>query len=132
MSIIAATTSAPLRPQAAADGINDVLSDAFGVFEGIQGLAKIGVWVSVHVAPGTIEADVEISPDSIDLLPGLAHELESAGLSYTQTGVQVHGTMCQGTVDLRIAVDRADLSGDALDALVTAIGLAPQIGGEGR
>ncbi|MGW2181252.1 hypothetical protein ACWCXX_24765 [Streptomyces sp. NPDC001732] len=121
MTIIPFTTAAPIKPQAVSDGVEDVVTEAWTVFEGVQDLARLGVAVEVTVRPGEILADLTVRREAAHLLPTLVKELESSGITRTESGFRVLGTMCQGNVSLRIVVDSSEVTVEQLQALVAAV-----------
>lgn len=121
MTIIAVTQSAPPRPQAVSDGVEDVVAEAWGVFGEVQDLARLGVEVAVTVKPGDILADLVVRREVAHLLPALVRELENSGITRTETGFRIAGTMCQGNVGLRIVVDSSQVTVEQIEALVAAV-----------
>lgn len=121
MTIIAVTTAAPIRPQAVSDGVEDVVAEAWSVFGEVQGLARLGVEVAVTVRPGEILADLVVRKEAAHLLPTLVKELENSGITRTESGFRVAGTMCQGNVSLRIIVDSSQITVEQIEALVAAV-----------
>ncbi|MFH8410374.1 hypothetical protein ACH4FX_37210 [Streptomyces sp. NPDC018019] len=119
MSIISAAL--PLRPEALTNGVEDVVSEAWSVYEDVKSLARIGVDISVTVNPGTITADLTVSPQAVHLLPALIDELEDSGITRTPGGARILGTMCEGRVHLRITVDSAEITVDRIEALVASV-----------
>lgn len=121
MNIIAATTAAPLRPQAMAAGVEDVVAEAWSVYGEVQTLAGLGIEVEVSVSrQGRIAVEVTASREAAELLPALVEQLERSTVTYTPTGVRAIGTMCEGHVDVTVTVDRADVTIDELERLVDA------------
>ncbi|MFJ9412503.1 hypothetical protein [Streptomyces sp. NPDC101393] len=121
MNIIAATTAAPLRPQAMAAGVEDVVAEAWSVYGEVQTLAGLGIEVEVSVSrQGRIAVEVTASREAVELLPALVEQLERSTVTYTPTGVRAIGTMCRGHVDVAVTVDRADLTTAELEQLVAA------------
>ncbi|MFE7427464.1 hypothetical protein [Streptomyces sp. NPDC057545] len=121
MTIMAFTTAAPIRPQAVSDGVEDVVAEAWSVFGEVQDLARLGVEVAVTVRPGEILADLVVRKEAAHLLPTLVQELENSGITRTETGFRIAGTMCQGNVGLRIVVDSAEVTVGQIEALVAAV-----------
>ncbi|MGW3091603.1 hypothetical protein [Streptomyces sp. NPDC001108] len=120
MTIIPFTTAAPVRAQAVSDGVEDVVAEAWTVFGEVQDLARLGVEVAVTVRPGEILADLVVRREAAHLVPALVQELENSGITRTETGFRIAGTMCQGNVGLRIVVDSAEVTVGQLEALVAA------------
>ncbi|MGW3253551.1 hypothetical protein ACWDCX_23695 [Streptomyces fungicidicus] len=120
MTIIAVTTAAPIRQQAVADGVEDVVAEAWSVFGEVQDLVKFGIEVEVTVRPGEILADLVVRKEAAHLLPALVKELENSGISRTESGFRVAGTMCQGNVSLRIIIDSSQITVEQIEALVAA------------
>ncbi|MFG2236137.1 hypothetical protein ACGFNX_40145 [Streptomyces sp. NPDC048723] len=131
MTIIA-TSAAPIRPQAAVDALDDVVADAFSLFDEVQGLAKLGVRLALTVLPGRIAADVTLQPESAGLLARLAGELENTSITYTPAEVGIVGSMGQGNIAVRITVGRAHLTAGDLEDLVAAVDLDPTIAAYGQ
>ncbi|MFI1568498.1 hypothetical protein ACH4ZX_36685 [Streptomyces sp. NPDC020490] len=121
MTIIAVTNAAPLRPQAVSEGVHDVVAEAWSVFEEVQDLSKLGVEVAVTVRPGEIVADLAIRKEAAHLLPTLVKELEHSGITRTEAGFRIAGTMCQGNVGLRVLVDSSQITVEQIEALVAAV-----------
>ncbi|MFV8133154.1 hypothetical protein [Streptomyces syringium] len=107
MSIMAVTTSAPLKP-AAAEDFSDVVGDVFPVYEGVQNLTRIGVSASIIIQSGEIVATVSLAPEAVaaGLLPAIVGELEDPGVirSKEGSGLLVTGSMAQGNVTVRVKV----------------------------
>ncbi|MFJ2589742.1 hypothetical protein [Streptomyces sp. NPDC087538] len=120
MTIMAFTTAAPIRPQALSDGVEDVVAEAWSVFGEVQDLARLGAEIAVTVRPGEILADLTVSREAAHLLPTLIQGLETSGITRTETGFRIAGTMCQGNVSLRIIVDSAEVTVGQMEALVAA------------
>lgn len=121
MTIIAVTEAAPLRAKAVSDGVEDVVAEAWSVFGEVQDLVRLGVEVAVTVRPGEILADLVVRKDAAHLLPTLVQELEDSGITRTENGFRVAGTMCQGNVGLRILVDSSQITVAQIEALVSAV-----------
>ncbi|MFK4600537.1 hypothetical protein [Streptomyces pristinaespiralis] len=121
MTIIAVTTTAPIRPQAVSDGVEDVVAEAWSVFGEVQDLARLGVDVAVTVRPGEIVVDLVVRKEAAHLLPTLVQELEDTGIARTESGFRIAGTMCQGNVGLRIVVDSAEVTVEQMEALVAVV-----------
>lgn len=121
MTIIAVTNAAPLRPQAVTDGVDDVVQEAWSVFGEVQDLARLGVEVAVTVRPGEIVADLVVRKEAAHLLPTLVKELEDSGITRTETGYRIAGTMCQGNVSLRVIVASSEVTVEQMEALVAVI-----------
>jgi hypothetical protein len=121
MTIIAVTAAAPLRAKAVSDGVEDVVAEAWSVFGEVQDLVKLGVEVAVTVRPGEILADLVVRREAAHLLPALVQELEDSGITRTENGFRVAGTMCQGNVGLRILVDSSQITVEQIEALVSAV-----------
>lgn len=121
MTIIAVTQAAPLRAKAVSDGVEDVVAEAWSVFDEVQDLVKLGVEVAVTVRPGEILADLTVRREAAHLLPTLVKELEDSGITRTPHGFRIAGTMCQGNVGLRIVVDSSQITVEQIEALVAAI-----------
>ncbi|MET8945439.1 hypothetical protein ABZX30_18100 [Streptomyces sp. NPDC004542] len=124
MTIIAVTQAAPLRAKAVFDGVEDVVAEAWSVFEEVQDLSKLGVEVAVTVRPGEILADLVVRKEAAHLLPALVKELEDSGITRTETGFRIAGTMCQGNVGLRILVDSSRITVEQIEALVASVDVA--------
>ncbi|MBX7471265.1 hypothetical protein K1Y80_34975 [Streptomyces sp. MAG02] len=121
MTIIAVTEAAPLRAKAVSDGVEDVVAEAWSVFGEVQDLVRLGIEVAVTVRPGEILADLVVRKDAAHLLPTLVQELEDSGITRTENGFRVAGTMCQGNVGLRILVDSSQITVAQIEALVSAV-----------
>lgn len=121
MTIFAVTNAAPLRPQALSDGVDDVVQEAWEVFGEVQDLARLGVEVAVTVRPGEIVADLVVRKEAAHLLPTLVKELEDSGITRTETGYRIAGTMCQGNVSLRIIVASSEVTVEQMEALVAVV-----------
>ncbi|MGW3200084.1 hypothetical protein ACWDBD_37070 [Streptomyces sp. NPDC001118] len=130
MTIIAVTNAAPLRPQAVTDGVDDVVAEAWDVFEGVQCLSNLGVEVAVTVRPGKIVADLVVRKDAAHLLPSLVKELENTGITRTESGFRIAGTMCRGTVSLRVIVNSSEVTVEQIEALVAAVDVDAYAGGD--
>ncbi|MDH6545881.1 hypothetical protein [Streptomyces sp. SPB4] len=121
MTIIA-TSSAPLRPEAVNDGVEDVVAEAWNVYSQVQGLARIGVETSVSVSrKGRITVDLLVSKEAAGLLPSLVEQLDHSALTRTPGGFAVAGTIGQGNVSLQFRVDHASISVADAEALVAAV-----------
>jgi hypothetical protein len=123
MTIIAVTAAAPIRPKAVSDGVEDVVAEAWSVFGEVQDLVKLGIEVEVTVRPGRILADLVVRKEAAHLMPALVKELENSGISRTETGFRVAGTMCQGNVSLRLIIDSSQITVEQIEALVAAVDL---------
>ncbi|MFE4058803.1 hypothetical protein ACFXP3_21355 [Streptomyces sp. NPDC059096] len=125
MSITSITSSAPVRPGAAADGVRDLVAETFTVYGEVQDLARLGVQVAVTIAPGTITADITVGREAAGLVPGLIRELDDSRITRTPGGAGIVGSMCQGNVAVRITVSSAHVSVADLEALVAAVDVGP-------
>lgn len=121
MTIFAVTSAAPLRPQAVTDGVGDVVAEAWSVFGEVQDLARLGVEVAVTVRPGEIVADLVVRKEAAHLLPTLVKELEDSGITRTENGFRIAGTMCQGNVSLRVIVDSSEVTVEQMEAVVAVV-----------
>ncbi|MEU7206152.1 hypothetical protein [Streptomyces sp. NPDC045470] len=119
MSIISAAL--PLRPEALTNGVEDVVAEAWSVYEDVKSLSRVGVDVAVTVTPGTITADLTVNPLAAHLLPALIGELENSGITRTPGGARVFGTMCEGRVHLCVTVDSAEITVETIEGLVAAV-----------
>ncbi|MFH8520255.1 hypothetical protein ACH4CE_35330 [Streptomyces gelaticus] len=132
MTIIPFTTAAPIQPQAVSDGVDDVVAEAWSVFGEVQDLARLGIEAAVTVRPGEILADLTVSREAAHLLPTLVRQLEASGITRTETGFRIAGTMCQGNVSLRVIVDSSAVTVEQLEDLVAAadFDFGAYVGGE--
>lgn len=121
MTIIA-TTAAPLRPRAVSDGVEEVVAEAWTVYEEVQNLSRLGVEVAVTVSrQERITVALAVSAEAAGLLPTLVREMEHSALTRTPSRYTVTGTICQGNVRLQVAVDAAEVTVAELEALVAAV-----------
>lgn len=96
----------PLSSTGVTDMFNDSVADAFPLFESVQSLARLGVRVAFKVQPSTIIATITVDQAAASVLPALLAEIDDArpGTLPTSGKLVVTGSMCQGTVILRIVI----------------------------
>lgn len=95
----------PLSSTGIAEDVQDAVADAFPLFESVQNLARLGVSVTFEVAPSRIVATIKVAADAVKVLPALLEEIDDTRPGRLPDGqLVVTGSMCQGTVILRVLI----------------------------
>ncbi|WP_331718707.1 hypothetical protein [Streptomyces sp. NBC_00212] len=113
----------PLSSTGITEDVQDAVADAFPLFESVQKLARLGVNVTVEVAPSRIVATIRVTKDAVTVLPALLEEIDDARPDSLPDGkLVVTGSMCQGTVVLRVLIPQEWVTPEELAVLTgTAI-----------
>lgn len=108
----------PLNATGIGEDFNDAIAETFPLFEQVQGLARLGVSVEFTVAPSRIVATITVTPTATNVLPALLAEIDGARPGALPDGqLAVTGSMCQGTVTLRVLIPRGWVTADELAVL---------------
>jgi hypothetical protein len=108
----------PLNITGITDDLNDAIAETFPLFQEVQGLARLGIGVHFEVAPSTIIATITVSPTAANVLPALLAEIDDARPGSLPDGkLVVTGSMCQGTVTLRVLIPEAWVTAEELAVL---------------
>ncbi|WP_329564565.1 hypothetical protein OG711_38825 (plasmid) [Streptomyces uncialis] len=108
----------PVNPTGIANDLTDTVTEVFPLFAGVQMLARHGVSVEVTVAPSTIVATITVTPTAAPVLPAILAEIDDARPGSLPGGrLAVTGTMCQGTVTLRVLIPQDWVTADELAVL---------------
>ncbi|WP_330335781.1 hypothetical protein OHS33_39300 (plasmid) [Streptomyces sp. NBC_00536] len=111
----------PLNFTGIVEDVNDTVADAFPLFESVQKLAQYGINVAVEVAPSTIVVTFTVTPTATNMLPALFAEIDNAQPVTLSSGrLAVTGSMCQGTVTLRVLVPENWVTAEELAVLTGA------------
>ncbi|UZI33975.1 hypothetical protein [Streptomyces sp. VB1] len=114
----------PLSSTGIAEDVQDAVADAFPLFESVQTLARVGVSVTFAVAPSRIVATITVTKDAVTVLPALLEEIDDARPGQLPDGkLVVTGSMCQGTVTLRVLIPQEWVTAQEL-AVLTGTALA--------
>ncbi|MFJ3914405.1 hypothetical protein [Streptomyces vinaceus] len=109
----------PLNATGITEDVQDAVADAFPLFESVQNLARLGVSVEFTVAPSTIIATITVSATAASVLPALLAEIDDARpIRLAAGGLAVLGSMCQGTVTLRVLIPQGWVTAEELAVLV--------------
>ncbi|MGW6588415.1 hypothetical protein [Streptomyces globisporus] len=107
-----------------AEDVQDAVADAFPLFESVQNLARLGVSVTFEVAPSRIVATIRVAANAAQVLPALLEEIDDARPGQLPDGkLVVTGSMCQGTVTLRVLIPQEWVTAQEL-AVLTGTALA--------
>ena len=108
----------PVNVTGITENIHDAIAEVFPLFQEVQGLARLGVCVAFEVAPSTIIATITVTPTATPVLPALLAEIDDARPGSLPGGqLVVTGSMCQGTVVLRVVIPEAWVSAEELAVL---------------
>jgi hypothetical protein len=108
----------PLNSTGITDDIHDAIAETFPLFQEVQGLARLGVRLSFEVAPSRISAVITVAPGAASVLPALLAEIDDARPGSLPDGkLVVTGSMCQGTVTLRVLIPEAWVTAEELAVL---------------
>ncbi|MDA5279862.1 hypothetical protein [Streptomyces sp. Isolate_45] len=114
----------PLNYTGIVEDVTDAVADAFPLFESVQKLARLGVELAFEVAPSTIIVTFTVAPAATSVLPALLAEIDNAQPLRLSSGrLAVTGSMCQGTVTLRVLIPEGWVSAEEL-AVLTGIVIA--------
>ncbi|PJE97155.1 hypothetical protein CUT44_14340 [Streptomyces carminius] len=108
----------PLSPSGIAEDVQDAVADVFPLFESVQSLARLGVRIAFEVAPSRIVATITVTADAVKVLPALLEEIDDARPGQLPNGqLVVTGSMCQGTVTLRVVIPQEWVTPEELAVL---------------
>jgi hypothetical protein len=113
----------PLSSTGIAEDVQEAVNEVFPLFESVQKLARLGVSVAFKVAPSRIVATIQVTADAVKVLPALLEEIDDTRPGQLPDGqLVVTGSMCQGTVTLRVVIPQEWVSPEELAVLTgTAI-----------
>ncbi|MFF3958824.1 hypothetical protein ACFYY1_37315 [Streptomyces sp. NPDC001890] len=113
----------PLSSTGIAEDVQEAVNEVFPLFESVQNLARLGVSVAFEVAPSRIVATIKVTADAVKVLPALLEEIDDARPGQLPDGkLVVTGSMCQGTVTLRVLIPQEWVTPEELAVLTgTAI-----------
>jgi ubiquinone biosynthesis protein UbiJ len=116
----------PLSSTGITEDVQDAVADAFPLFESVQKLARLGVSVSFTVAPKRIVATITVTAGAVQVLPALLEEIDDARPGQLPDGkLVVTGSMCQGTVTLRVLIPQEWVSAEELAVLTGTVAADP-------
>ncbi|MFD8268494.1 hypothetical protein [Streptomyces althioticus] len=108
----------PLSSTGIAEDVQDAVADVFPLFESVQNLARLGVSVHFEVAPSRIVATIKVAADAVKVLPALLEEVDDTRPGRLPNGqLVVTGSMCQGTVTLRVLIPQEWVTPEELAVL---------------
>lgn len=108
----------PLSSTGIAEDVQEAVNEVFPLFESVQGLARLGVSVTFKVAPSRIVATIRVTADAVQVLPALLEEIDDARPGQMPDGkLVVTGSMCQGTVTLRVLIPQEWVTAEELAVL---------------
>lgn len=108
----------PLNAAGLAEEFNDAVDQVFPLFQEVQGLARHGVNVEFTVAPSVIVVTLTVAPTATNILPALLAEIDDARPGSLPGGqLVVTGSMCQGTVRLRVLIPQGWVTREELAVL---------------
>ncbi|MFY0516070.1 hypothetical protein [Streptomyces anulatus] len=112
----------PLSSTGIAEDVQDAVTDAFPLFESVQNLARLGVSVTFTVAPSRIVATITVTKDAVTVLPALLEQIDDARPGQLPDGkLVVTGSMCQGTVTLRVLIPQEWVTAQELAVLTGTV-----------
>ncbi|CUW33423.1 MULTISPECIES: hypothetical protein [Streptomyces] len=116
----------PLSSTGITEDVQDAVADAFPLFESVQKLARLGVSVTFTVAPSRIVATITVTADAVTVLPALLEEIDDTRPGQLPDGqLVVTGSMCQGTVILRVLIPQEWVSPKDLAVLTGTATIDP-------
>ncbi|MGW6654811.1 hypothetical protein AMK23_34240 [Streptomyces sp. CB02130] len=122
MTIMPAEVS--LSSTGIAEDVQEAVNEVFPLFESVQNLARLGVSVAFEVAPSRIVATIRVAANAAQVLPALLEEIDDARPGQLPDGkLVVTGSMCQGTVTLRVLIPQEWVTAQEL-AVLTGTALA--------
>lgn len=108
----------PLSPTGVAREVQETVTEVWPLFEAVQKLARLGVSVAVEVAPSRIVATITVTKDAVTVLPALLEEIDDTRPGALPDGqLVVTGSMCQGTVTLRVLIPQEWVTAEELAVL---------------
>ncbi|NGO48646.1 hypothetical protein [Streptomyces ureilyticus] len=108
----------PLSSTGIAEDVQEAVNEVFPLFESVQNLARLGVSVAFEVAPSRIVATIRVTADAVQVLPTLLEEIDDARPGQLPDGkLVVTGSMCQGTVTLRVLIPQEWVTAEELAVL---------------
>ncbi|MFE7212513.1 hypothetical protein ACFU93_21465 [Streptomyces sp. NPDC057611] len=108
----------PLSSTGIASEVQEAVTEVFPLFESVQKLARLGVRVAFEVAPSRIVATIRVTADAVKVLPALLEEIDDARPGQLPDGkLVVTGSMCQGTVTLRVLIPQEWVTSEELAVL---------------
>ncbi|MEU2899591.1 hypothetical protein ABZ690_08310 [Streptomyces sp. NPDC006967] len=111
----------PLSSTGIAEDVQEAVNEVFPLFESVQKLARLGVSVAFEVAPSRIVATIKVTADAVKVLPALLEEIDDARPGQLPDGkLVVTGSMCQGTVTLRVLIPQEWVTAEELAVLTGA------------
>ncbi|MFD9453428.1 hypothetical protein ACFWBC_10100 [Streptomyces sp. NPDC059985] len=111
----------PLNFTGIVEDVNDAVADTFPLFESVQKLARLGIELAFEVAPSTIIVTFTVTPTATSVLPALLAEIDHAKPQRLASGrLAVTGSMCQGTVILRVLIPENWVTAEELAVLTGA------------
>ncbi|MET9209647.1 hypothetical protein ABZW38_31495 [Streptomyces bacillaris] len=114
----------PLSSTGIAEDVQEAVNEVFPLFESVQKLARLGVSVAFQVAPSRIVATIRVAANAAQVLPALLEEIDDARPGQLPDGkLVVTGSMCQGTVTLRVLIPQEWVTAQEL-AVLTGTALA--------
>ncbi|MGK4578451.1 hypothetical protein [Kitasatospora sp. HPMI-4] len=116
----------PLNASGIVSDIYDSIGEAFSVFAEVQSLAGLGIHLAVEVEPGRICATLTVEPRAAAVLPALLAEIDAARPGALPGGrLVVTGSMCQGTVIVRVLIPENWVSAEELAVLTGTVSADP-------
>ncbi|MDG5807892.1 hypothetical protein P9869_35650 [Streptomyces ossamyceticus] len=108
----------PLNAAGLAEDFSEAVNQVFPLFQEVQGLARHGVNIQFTVAPSVIVVTLTVTPTATKVLPALLAEIDDARPGSLPNGqLVVTGSMCQGTVKLRVLIPMGWVSAEELAVL---------------
>ncbi|MFF3127778.1 hypothetical protein ACFVRD_37040 [Streptomyces sp. NPDC057908] len=108
----------PLSSTGIAEDVQEAVNEVFPLFESVQKLARLGVSVAFEVAPSRIVATIRVAANAAQVLPALLEEIDDARPGQLPDGkLVVTGSMCQGTVTLRVLIPQEWVTAQELAVL---------------
>ncbi|MEU9535882.1 hypothetical protein AB0D00_26685 [Streptomyces sp. NPDC048213] len=112
----------PLSSTGIAEDVQEAVNEVFPLFESVQKLARLGVSVAFQVAPSRIVATIRVAANAAQVLPALLEEIDDARPGQLPDGkLVVTGSMCQGTVTLRVLIPQEWVSAQELAVLTGTV-----------
>ncbi|MFI9311191.1 hypothetical protein [Streptomyces triculaminicus] len=108
----------PLSSTGVAEDVQEAVNEVFPLFESVQKLARLGVSIAFEVAPSRIVATIKVTADAVKVLPALLEEIDDTRPGQLPDGrLVVTGSMCQGTVTLRVLIPQEWVTPEELAVL---------------
>ena len=112
----------PLSSTGIAEDVQEAVNEVFPLFESVQKLARLGVSVAFEVAPSRIVATIRVAANAAQVLPALLEEIDDARPGQLPDGkLVVTGSMCQGTVTLRVLIPQEWVTAQELAVLTGTV-----------